>query len=137
MKYRYEPSELLSGEGELLRRHSFTRWMSGDLLQPANDFLKNLRLLAIYVECSPENLHRYLCWHPPEGSAFEVRSGRTLEQFEQFDQGNIARGWPLLSLHINARNIHSAVWISADHYATAAKVLAGYAITPAKRIPLD
>jgi len=111
--------------------------MSGDLLQPANDFLKNLRLLAIYVECSPENLHRYLCWHPPEGSAFEVRSGRTLEQFEQFDQGNIARGWPLLSLHINARNIHSAVWISADHYATAAKVLAGYAITPAKRIPLD
>ena len=133
MKTSYVPSRLLSGESELLRRHSFTRWMSRDLLQPANDFLKNLRLLAIYTECSSENLHRYLCWHPPEGCAFEVRSGRTLNQFEEFDRGNIERGWPLLSLHINECDIHSAVWISPNHYDTAKQVLARYGITPASR----
>ncbi len=92
MNYSYTPSKLLPGEGEFLRHHGFTRWMSRDLLQPASDFLKNLRLLAIYVECSSEDLHRYLCWHPPKGCAFEIRSGRTLEQFEEFDRGNLARG---------------------------------------------
>jgi hypothetical protein len=135
MKYSYAPSKLLPGEGEILRQHGFTRWMSRDLLQPAGDFLKNLRLLAIYAECSSENLHRYLCWHPPEGCASEIRSGRALEQFEEFDSGNRARGWPLLSLHVNERGIYSAVWISPNHYETAQKVLAGHGITPANRMP--
>jgi len=135
MKYTYTPSKLLPGEGELLRQHAFTRWMSRDLLQPATDFLKNLGLVAIYAECSSENLHRYLCWHPPEGWGCEIRSGRTLDQFEEFDSGNRARGWPLLSLHITEGNVYSAVWISPNHYETAQKVLAGYGITPAIRSP--
>jgi len=134
MKSTYTPSKLLTGEGEILRRHGFTRWMSRDLLQPASDFLKNLRLLAIYAECSPENLSRYLCWHPPEGCAFEIRSGRTLEQFEEFDRRNGERDWPLLSLHINERDIYSGVWISPDHYDTGRKILAGYGITTASRL---
>lgn len=133
MNYTYTPSKLLPGEGELLRQHGFTRWMSRDLLQAATDFLKNLGLLAIYAECSSENLHRYLCWRPPEGCAVEVRSGRTLEQFEEFDRANIERGRPLLSLHINESAVYSAVWISADHYDTAKKVLASHGITPASR----
>jgi hypothetical protein len=133
MKYIYTPSKLLPGEDELFRQHGFTRWMSRDLLQPATDFLKNLGLLAIYAECSSENLHRYLCWHPPEGWGCEIRSGRTLDQFEGFDSGNRARGWPLLSLHVNECDIYSAVWISPNHYETAKKVLARYGITPASR----
>ncbi len=118
-----------------MRERSFTRWMSRDLLQPATDFLKNLQLLALYAECSPEDRHRYLLWHPPEKWGGEIRSGRTREQFEGFDLANIARGWPLLTLHINENGIHSAVWISAEHFETAAQVLAAYGILPAKRIP--
>jgi len=133
MKTTYNPSKMLPGEGELLRRHAFTRWMSRDLLQPASDFLRNLRLLALYAECSPENGHRYLLWHPPEGCGFEVRSGRTLAQFEEYDRGNLARGWVLLSLHINECDIYSAVWISPEHVETAKQVLAGYGITVAAR----
>lgn len=136
MKYTYTPSKLLLGETELLRQHSFTRWMSRDLLQPASDFLFNLRLPAIYAECSSEGLHRYICWHPPEGCAIELRSGRTLEQFEKFDHGNVARNWPLLSLHINECHIYSAGWIEPAHYETAKKVLASYGITPASRTPV-
>ena len=136
MKYTYTPSKLLPGKGEFLRQHGFTRWMSRDLLQPANDFLKNLGLLAIYAECSSENLHRYLCWHPPEGWGCEIRSGRSLGQFEEFDRGNIERGWPLLSLHVNESDVYSAVWISPNHHDAAKKILACYGITPASRTPL-
>ena len=136
MSYRYIPS-LLSPEGEFLRERSFTRWMSRDLLQPATDFLKNLQLIALYAECSPEEGHRYLLWHPPEKWSGELRSGRTLEQFEGFDRANVSRGWPLLSLHVSANGIHSAVWISPEHFGAAAKMLAVYGITPAERITRD
>jgi hypothetical protein len=135
MKTSYIPSRLLPGEGELLRQHGFTRWMSRDLLQPASDFLRNLRLLPLYSECSSEGNFRYLCWRPPEGAAFEVRSGRRLDQFEKFDQGNIERGWPLLTLHINECDVYSAVWISPESLETAKKILAVYGITPASRLP--
>jgi hypothetical protein len=135
MRYTYAPSKMLPGEGELLRQHGFTRWMSRDLLQPATDFLKNLGLLAIYAECSSDNLHRYLCWHPPKDWGGEIRSGRTLEQFEKFDEGNLQRGWPLLSLHVNESSHYSAVWVSPNIYETAKLVLARYGITPASRTP--
>lgn len=133
MKTSYSPSRLLMGETEMLRRHSFTRWMSADLLQPANDFLKNIGLLAIYSECSSEGKFRYLCWHPPEGWGCEIRSGRSLQQFEEFDRKNIERGWPLLTLHINECDIYSAVWISPSHFETAKAILGCYGITPAGR----
>ena len=135
MKHTYTASKLLPGEGEFLRAHGFTRWMSADLLQPASEFLRNLHLLPLYAECSPEKLYRYLCWHPPQGALFEVRLGRTLGQFEEFDRGNIERGWPLLSLHVNESDVYSAVWISANHFETAKKLLTVYGITPASRVP--
>jgi hypothetical protein len=133
MKPGYTPSCLLPGDPAILRELTFTRWMSRDLLQAASDFLRNLHLIALYAETSPEGLCRYLCWHPPKGCAFEVHSGRTREQFEQFDQGNIARGWALLTLHVNESDIYSAVWISPAHLETATAMLARYGISPAVR----
>jgi len=132
MNYTYTPSKLLPGEGELLREQRFTRWISPDLFQAAAEFLRNIGLLPIYVECSPGMRRRCLCWHPPDCN-FEIRTGRTLEIFEELDRRNIERGWPLLSLHINESNIYSAVWVSANHYETAKTVLARHGITPASR----
>jgi len=109
--------------------------MSYDLLQAATDFCKNLGLVAIYTECSREHLTRYLFWRPPEGARVEIRSGRTEEQFRAFEQANLAKGWRLLSLHINENEIYSAVWISPEHYETAVAMLAVYGITPAQRRP--
>jgi hypothetical protein len=133
VKYTYTPSKLLPGETELLREQGFTRWMSSDLFQAAVEFLRNIGLLPIYTECSPDNRRRCLCWHPPEGCFFEIRSGRTLENFEELDRRNIERGWPLLTLHVNESGVHAAVWVSANHYETAKTVLARYGITPASR----
>jgi hypothetical protein len=129
----YIPSQTLPGDAELIREHSFTRWMSRDLLQAATDFCKNLGLSSIYSECSPGLVTRYLFWRPPQGALVEVRSGRELDQFQAFDHANAERGWPLLSLHISEYRIHSGVWISPDHYETGKAVLARYGITPAER----
>src|SRR4051812_43809443 len=131
----YLPSQTLPGKTELLRQHSFTRWMSDDLLQAATDFCKNLGLVSIYSECSPDHLTRYLFWRAPQEARIEIRSGRTEDQFRVFDEANSARGWPLLSLHVNENDIYSAVWISPDHYETATAMLAFYGITPAQRKP--
>ncbi len=96
----YIPSKLLVGETEVLRQHSFTRWMSRDLIisrqrrNPAGDcwlgsrnarsneaFLPGLRVR----NCSPDHLTRYLFWRPPPGALVEVRSGRTLKnKFEEY-----------------------------------------------------
>ena len=133
----YIPSQILPGESELLRERSFTRWMSRDLRQAATDFCKNIGLLAIYSEFSPDGLTRYLFWNPPPATCFEIRSGRTFEQFKAFDQKNAEAGRRLLSLHINENHIYSAVWISADQYETAASILAAYGITPAERIATE
>ena len=58
----YTASKLLTGDLELLRQHSFTRWMSRDLTQAAVDFCRNLGLVPAYAECSPDHLTRYLFW---------------------------------------------------------------------------
>ncbi len=129
----YDPSRTLSGDTERIRQHSFTCWMSRDLLQAATDFCKNIGLVSIYSECSPDGLTRYLFWKTPPGARVEIRSGRTQEQFKEFDQANIGRKWPLLSLHINECDLYSAVWISPEHYETACSILAFYGVTPAQR----
>jgi hypothetical protein len=129
----YVASKLLTGETELLRKHSFTRWLSPDLTQAAVDFCRNLGLYPAYAECSPEHLTRYLFWRLPQDARVEVRSGRSKEKFEEFDLANRGRKMPLLSLHINESDIHSAVWISADHFATAKAILAAHGITCAER----
>ena len=129
----YTPSRLLTGATEMLRQHSVTRWMSKDLTQAAGDFCRNLGLMPIYCECSPDHLTRYLFWRLPQGAQIEVRSARTKEQFEQYDRAARARNWPLLSLHINESDIYSAVWISLDHFETAKAFLAAHGITCAER----
>jgi len=132
-KITYTPSLLKSGEGELLRAHSFTRWMSRDLLQATTDFCRNIGLHAIYAEMNAEALCRYIMWRPPQGMHFEIRSGRSKKEFEEFDVTNAARNWLLLSLHISEKGIYSAVWISAEHYPAAVAVLHYYGIVPAQR----
>lgn len=129
------PSQTLSGDTELIRQHSFTRWMSRDLLQAATDFCRNLGLASIYSECSPDHLTRYLFWRAPKGAGYEIRSGRTESQFQEFDAANTARGWLLLSLHINESDLYSAVWIAPEHYPAATAMLAFYGVTPAQRNP--
>jgi hypothetical protein len=130
----YTPSHLSTGDDTaFLRENTFTRWMSRDLTQAAVDFLKNIGLLPLYAETNADGLTRYLCWRAPQDWGCEVRSGRTLEPFTKFDQGNVARGWPLLTLHISESGIYSAVWLAPNHLELAKKVLSGYGITPASR----
>ena len=127
------PSKLLGGKAERLRELSLTRWMSRDLTQAAVDFSRNLGLLPVYCECSPEQRTRYLFWRLPEEAQIEVRSGRTKEAFAEFDRVNREKQWRLLSLHIHEGDIYSAVWISPDHFATAKAFLAAHGIQPAGR----
>ena len=127
------PSKLLNGEAYVIREHSFTRWVSRDLLQATTDFCKNIGLSAIYAECNPQGLGRYLLWHPPEIGSSEIRSGRTKEQFEKIDQENQKRGWSLLTLHISENQIYSAVWVSSDRLEVGKKLLSVYGITLAER----
>ena len=129
----FTTSKLLTGDVELLRQHSFTRWMSHDLMQAAVDFCRNLGLVPAYCECSPEHLTRYLFWRLPQGALIEVRSGRTKDQFEEFDRVNRGRNLRLLSLHINESDVYSAVWISSDQFETAKVFLAAHGITPGER----
>jgi hypothetical protein len=133
MKHTYTPSKLLPGEGELLRERAFTNWLSSDLHQAAAHFMINVGLVAIYAECGSDNRRRNILWHPPELHAFEFRSGRSRGNFEKLDHGNIERGWPLLTLHINESDVYSAIWVSASQYEAAKLVLARYGITPAER----
>ena len=129
----YVQSKLLPGDSETLRQQSLTRWMSRDLMQAAGDFCRNIGLVPIYCECSPDHLTRYLFWKPPQGAAFEVRSGRTREKFEEFDHVNQQRNLRLLSLHVNESDIYSAVWISADYLETGRAFLKTHGITFAER----
>jgi len=129
----YTPSRLLATETETLRQHSFTRWMSRDLMQAAADFCRNLGLAPLYCECSPDHLTRYLFWKLPQGALLEVRSGRTREKFEEFDRANRERSIQLLTLHVNESDIYSAVWVSLEYFETAKAVLTAHGITCAER----
>ena len=129
----YVPSRLLDGDAGLLREHALDALDVADLLQATTDFAKNIGLIVIYAETDKEGRGRYLFWHAPEGWGCEIRSGRTLEQFEEFDHRNAERGWPLLTLHVNEAGIHSAVWLAPNHRQLAITVLAGYGITPAEK----
>jgi hypothetical protein len=131
--HTYVTSKLLAGQSELLRQHSFTRWMSRDLMQAAVDFCRNLGLVPAYCESSPDHLTRYLFWRLPQGAVIEVRSGRAKDKFEEFDRMNQERNLRLLSLHINESDVYSAVWISSDHLETARLFLAAHGISSAER----
>ena len=129
----YTASQLLPGATGIIREHSFTRWMSRDLLQATTDFCRNLGLVALYSESSPNHQFRYLFWHPPPGANFEIRSGRTKEQFIQLDTANIGVDRSLVSLHISEAGIYSATWISSEHHEKAKAMLSFYGITSARR----
>ena len=129
----YVPSKLLTGDCELLRQHSLTRWMSRDLTQAASDFCRNLGLVPCYSEHSPDHLTRYLFWRLPQGAGVEVRSGRTKEKFEEFEKVNREKGWRLLSLHLNESEVYSGVWIAPEHFEAAKAFLLRHGITTAER----
>lgn len=133
MNISYVASKLLGGPAEGLRQQSFTRWMSRDLMQAAGDFCRNIGLMPVYSECSPDHQTRYLFWKPPQGACVEVRSGRTKEKFEELDRVNRERTWKLLSLHINESDVYSAVWIAPEHFETAKAFLGAHGITVAER----
>jgi hypothetical protein len=135
--FTYIPSKILVGNAELLRQHSLTRWMSRDLMQATADYCKNIGLFPLYCETSPDHLARYLFWRLPQGAITEIRSGRMKEKFTEFDQAGIENNRKLVSLHVNESDLHSAVWISADHYETAKTVLTAYGITCAERKETD
>lgn len=130
----YIPSRLLTGDCEILRQHSFTRWMSRDLTQAATDFCRNIGLFPVYCETSTEHLTRYLFSRLPQGAAIEVRSGRAKDKFEELDRVNGEKQWKLLSLHVNESDAHSAVWISVEHFDLASKFLAAHGITTPERM---
>jgi hypothetical protein len=102
-------------------------------MQAAGDFCRNLGLVPIYCECSPDHLTRYLFWRLPQGALIEVRSGRTRDKFEEFDRANQGRNCRLLSLHVNESDVYSAVWITSDHHETAKTFLLAHGITAAER----
>ena len=129
----YIASKILQGESESLRQHSLTRWLSRDLMQAAADFCRNLGLIPIYAETSPDHLTRYLFWRAPQGALIEVRSGRAREKFEEIDQAKQRQGWRLLSLHINESDVYSGVWISGEHFEEGKKFLLTHGITAAER----
>lgn len=129
----YVPSKLLPGNAELLRQQSLTRWMSRDLMQAAADFCRNLGLVPIYCETSPDHLTRYLFWRIPQGAAIEVRSGRLRDKFEELHSANEERNWRLLSLHINESDVYSAVWIPPAYYEAAKAFLLAHGITVAEK----
>lgn len=129
----YIASKLLTGDGEAMRQRGFTRWMSRDLMQAAVDFCRNLGLVPVYAECSPDCRVRYLFWTLPQEALIEVRSGRTKGKFEELDQANQGRGMELLSLHINESDLYSAVWISSEHLEVGKNFLKVYGITFAER----
>ncbi len=131
-KTTYTASVLKSGETAVLRSHAFTRWLTRDLLQASTDFCRNLGLHAIYTEMNEEGLFRKILWSPPVGTRFEVRSGRTRAEFEEYDRVNAERNWTLLTLHVWNRH-YSAVWVSAEQYAGAVTVLQYYGISPAQK----
>lgn len=126
----YLPSKLDPGEAEALRERAFTRWMFLDLLQAATEFCQNIGLVAVCCECSKEGT-RYLFWQAPQDARFEIRSGRTEEEFLGFDRANRERGWPLLSLHVSEENLYSGVWVSEPHYESGVAYLRCYGISPA------
>jgi hypothetical protein len=127
----YRPSRLLDGEFEAARQSAFTSWMAPRLTQATADFSRNIGLLPIYAETSDRGT-RYLLWHSPAGTLCEVRSGRAKKAFLEFDRKNRDKGRRLISLHIGSDQRYSAVWISAEHHASAVRFLSRFGISPAK-----
>jgi len=130
---QYTPTRILPGDTGLLREHSFTAWLPLEHLQAAGDFGLTIGLLPLYAEHLDRDTGRYLFWSPPAQMEFEVRSGRTESEFRGYDEANATKGLPLLSLHVLADGIYSAVWVSSDHIETADAVLHHYGLTRAQR----
>jgi hypothetical protein len=125
------PSRFLAGEFEAARQSAFTRWMKPELGQAAVDFSRNIGLVPIFAETSRDGT-RYLFWHMPTGAKCEVRSGRTKEQFLEFDRVGGEKGRRLVSLHTSVDSFYSAVWITTGHHALAVEFLKRFGITAAE-----
>jgi hypothetical protein len=125
------PSRLLDGDLAAARQSAFTHWMKPELRQAAVDFSRTIGLVPIFAETSRDGT-RYLFWHLPNGAKCEVRSGRSKEQFLEFDRASREQGRRLVSLHTSVDSLYSAVWISVEHHALAAEFLKRFGITVAE-----
>jgi hypothetical protein len=125
------PSRFLDGEFEAARQSTFTHWMKLELRQAAVDFSRNIGLVPIFVETSRAGT-RYLFWNMPTGAKCEVRSGRTKEQFLEFDRVGREQGRRLVSLHTSVDSLYSAVWITIEHHAMATEFLKRFGISAAE-----
>jgi len=125
----YQPSLLKNGPYAALRERLFTPWMDVPQLQDSTERMAELGMLAIYSEFLPESGFREIYWRPQVPVFFEVRSGRTLREFLQYQQTNAERGWKLLTLHISGPgDFFSAVWMDDAGHADALPVLEGLGI---------
>lgn len=125
----------LDPEKDFLRERSFTRWMSRDLKQATVAFCKNIGFIPIYAQTREDGKGRYLFWHPPQGTAFEVRSGCSKENFEELLQKAEGASMPLLNLHISRgkEELYSAVWVSVGSATAAIEYLCTYGIRPSQK----
>ncbi|MEM1294434.1 MAG: hypothetical protein AAGH89_03650 [Verrucomicrobiota bacterium] len=124
----YQASDLEGGNFEVLRLRLFTRWRDAKALQDHTDWMSSQGMVAIYCEFNPDHGFREIYWSPPTGSGFEVRSGRTPQEFRQFADQNQERGWPLLTLHRSADGYLSAVWVTSDALDSARQLLSALGI---------
>ena len=133
----YIPSKILAGNTEILRQHSFTRWMSRDLMQATVDYCKNIGLYPLYCEASPDHLARCLFWRLPQGAITEVRSWRTKRQrFMEHTIKQARRNNRKLIISSCERRddvYFCPVWVSSDYCETAKNLFTAYGITCAER----
>jgi hypothetical protein len=124
-----QPSLLKDGSSTALRERLFTSWMSPAQLQDHMKRMAALGMVPLYSTFVPGAGFREIYWRPQVPVYFEVRSARTREQFLEFQRGNAARGWPLLTLHVSEPgDFHSAVWMDTAGHADARPVLEGLGI---------
>jgi len=129
--HRYTESHLTDSES---REHSFSRWLAPRPLQASVEFNGRIGLVPIYAE-HQEGKGRYVFWQPPTKASIEVRSGRSEQEFKEYDRRASDAGRELLSLHISQGEDkkYSAVWVSIEAIPKAVAVLETHGISKARR----
>lgn len=125
----------LDPEKSSLRERSFTNWMSRDLSQSTVEFCRSIGLIPVYAEAREDGKFRYLFWNPPQGTAFQIKSGNNETTFRELHQKADQAGLILLTLHISdgENRLYSAVWISPDSQNVACDFLSIYGISATEK----
>lgn len=123
-----QPSLLENGPLTRLRERLLTPWRNAAEMQAFTTHMRMSEMLPVYAEFSPDLGFREIYWRPQVPVAFEVRSGRTREEFLRYQEVNEARGWSLLTLHLSPGDFFSAVWLDQPGRGDALPVLEGLGI---------